>query len=193
MELNLILAGDDPVATDVIAAKIIGFEYPHYEVGPIARAHSQGLGIGDPSEIEVLGAKMDDVRKRFLRASCEIVTPHFENVTLFEGAACRTRKAWIKFTLYMFKDTGFFEDLKKMDKQFFFVGLEPPLPTDLDEIKEMTEKGLVIIFGDCAVVLNFLCNFMNSALISILSFAFLPQGLSSLLKSNSYHAITSTT
>lgn len=151
VDLNLIMAGDDPVATDAIAAKVIGFEYPHYEVGPIALANSQGLGIGDPSKIEVIGAAIDDVKKRFLMASCEIVAPHFENVTLFEGATCRACKAWIKFTLYMLKDTGFFEDLKKMGKHlFFFVGLEPPLPTDLDEIREMTKKGLMIIFGDCA-------------------------------------------
>lgn len=151
VDLNLILAGDDPVATDAIAAKIIGFEYPHYEVGPIALANSQGLGVGDPNKIEIVGANVDDVKRRFLMASCEIVAPHFENVTLFEGATCRTCKAWIKFTLYMLKDADFFEDLKKMGKQlFFFVGLEPPLPRDLDEIREMSEKGLVVIFGDCA-------------------------------------------
>lgn len=152
VDLNLIIAGDDPVSTDAVAAKVIGFEYPHYEVGPIALAHSQGVGVGDPSMIEAVGANLDEVKRRFLMASCEIVTPHFENVVVYEGAACRTCKAWIKFTLYMLKDTGFFEDLKSMDKQLlFFVGLDPPFPSDLDEVREMSERDLPIVFGDCAL------------------------------------------
>ncbi|RJS89807.1 DUF362 domain-containing protein [Candidatus Bathyarchaeota archaeon] len=152
VDLNLIIAGDDPVSTDAIAAKVVGFEYPHYEVGPIALAHSQGLGVGDPSMIEVLGEDVEKVKRRFLMASCEIVTPHFENVLVCEGAACRTCKAWIKFTLYMLKDTGFFEQLKELGKTLhFYVGLDPPFPSDLDEVREMTEEALPIIFGDCAI------------------------------------------
>lgn len=151
IDMNLIIAGDDPVATDAIAAKIIGYEYPHYEIGPIAIAHIQGLGIGDPSQIEVLGEKVEKVRKRFKFANCEIIEPYFPNVHIIDGASCRTCKAWIKFTLYMLRDSGFFEELKTMNKRlYFFVGLNTPLPLNLEELRELTEDGLVIIFGECA-------------------------------------------
>ncbi|WP_309493063.1 DUF362 domain-containing protein [Candidatus Hecatella orcuttiae] len=151
VNMNLILAGDDPVSTDAIAAKIIGFEYPHREIGPIALAHSQGLGMGDPSQIEVMGEKVDEVKKRFLMASCEIITPPFENVLVYEGATCRGCKAWIKFLLYMLRDTGIFEDLKRLDKKlFFFTGLEPPFPTDLEELRELSKKGVILVYGDCS-------------------------------------------
>ena len=152
VDMNLIIAGDDPIATDAIAAKLIGYEYPHYEVGPIAIAHIAGLGIGDPANIEVVGEKLENVRRRFRFASCEIIEPYFPGVHIIDGATCRTCKAWIKFTLYMLKDTGFFEDLQKMGKKlYFFVGLNTPVPQDLDTLRELMNKGLVVIFGECAV------------------------------------------
>lgn len=152
VDMNLIIAGDDPVATDAIAAKLIGYEYPHFEVGPIAIAHVTSLGIGDPANIEVVGEKLDNVRKRLRFASCEIIEPYFPGVHVIDGATCRTCKAWIKFTLYMLKDTGFFEDLQRMGKKlYFFVGLNTPLPQDLDTFRELINKGLVIVFGECAI------------------------------------------
>ncbi|MCS7386677.1 MAG: DUF362 domain-containing protein [archaeon GB-1867-005] len=152
VDMNLIIAGDDPVATDAIAAKIIGYEYPHLEIGPIAIAHTQGLGVGDPSKIEVVGMDIDKVRRRFKFANCEIVEPHFPNTYVIDGASCRTCKAWIKFTLYMLKDTGFFDELKSMNKYlYFFVGLNAPLPLSVEEISKLAEKGLVIVFGECTV------------------------------------------
>lgn len=151
VDMNLIIAGDDPVATDAIAAKIIGYEYPHYEVGPIAIAHVQGLGIGDPSKIKVLGEDINKVRRRFRFASCEIIEPYFPNTYVIDGATCRTCKAWIKFTLYMLKDSGFFEELKEIGKKlFFFVGLNTPIPLKIEKLKELVERGLIIVFGECA-------------------------------------------
>ena len=53
---NVILASDDQVAIDAIAAKMMGFD--PLEIGYIRLAHEQGLGVGDPREIEVVG---DDI------------------------------------------------------------------------------------------------------------------------------------
>jgi uncharacterized protein (DUF362 family) len=151
VDMNLIIAGDDPIAADAIAAKIIGYEYPHLEVGPIAIAHTQGLGVGDPSKIEVLGEPIDKVKRRFKFATCEIIEPHFPNTIVIDGATCRTCKAWIKFTLYMLKDTGFFEELMGMNKKlFFYVGLNTPIPQTVEELKSISEEGLIIVFGECA-------------------------------------------
>ncbi|MEM2137375.1 MAG: DUF362 domain-containing protein, partial [Candidatus Methanomethylicia archaeon] len=152
VKMNLIISGDDPIATDTIAAKIIGYEYPHLEVGPISIAHTQGLGVGDPSKIEILGEKLENVKRRFKFATCEIIEPHFPNTVVIDGATCRTCKAWIKFTLYMLKDTEFFEEIKNMNKRlYFFVGLNTPIPQTIDELKRMSEDGLIIVFGECAV------------------------------------------
>lgn len=53
---NIILAAGDQVAIDAIAAKLMGFD--PLTIGYIRIAHEQGLGVGDPREIEVVG---DDI------------------------------------------------------------------------------------------------------------------------------------
>ncbi len=53
---NVILASDDQVAIDAFAARLMGFD--PLSIKYIRLAHDQGLGIGDPQDIEVLG---DDI------------------------------------------------------------------------------------------------------------------------------------
>jgi uncharacterized protein (DUF362 family) len=61
--MDLIIAGNDVVATDATAARIMGFD--PVEIAHIRKAHEKGLGnIG---EMEILGSKLDDVRRVFKR------------------------------------------------------------------------------------------------------------------------------
>jgi uncharacterized protein (DUF362 family) len=53
VEKNVILASGDQVAIDAVAAKMMGFD--PMEIAYIRIAHQQGLGVGDPREIEVVG------------------------------------------------------------------------------------------------------------------------------------------
>jgi len=53
---NVILASGDQVAIDAIAARLMGFD--PMSIRYIQLAHEQGLGVGDPREIEVVG---DDI------------------------------------------------------------------------------------------------------------------------------------
>jgi len=50
---NILLASADQVAIDSVAAKLMGFSWR--DLPCIALAHEHGLGIGDPSEIEIVG------------------------------------------------------------------------------------------------------------------------------------------
>jgi uncharacterized protein (DUF362 family) len=50
---NIILASSDQVAIDAVAAKLMGFD--PLSIKYIRLAHEQGLGIGDPREIEIVG------------------------------------------------------------------------------------------------------------------------------------------
>ncbi len=58
---NVLLASVDQVAIDAVAAKLMGFD--PLSIGYIRLAHEQGLGVGDPAEIEIVG---DDVLRREL-------------------------------------------------------------------------------------------------------------------------------
>ncbi len=53
---NVILASGDQVAIDAIAAKLMGFD--PLSIPYIRMAHEEGLGVGDPREIEIVG---DDI------------------------------------------------------------------------------------------------------------------------------------
>jgi uncharacterized protein (DUF362 family) len=60
VQMNLIIAGKDPVATDATAARVMGFN--PYEIKHIRKAHERGLG---KSEAEIVGEKLEDVRRPF--------------------------------------------------------------------------------------------------------------------------------
>ncbi len=50
---NVILASGDQVAIDAVAAKLMGFD--PMQIDYIRIAHEQGLGVGDPRDIELVG------------------------------------------------------------------------------------------------------------------------------------------
>ncbi len=60
---NVLLASSDQVAIDAVAAKMMGFD--PMKLGFINMAHEDGLGIGDPSEIELVGDDISGVNWNF--------------------------------------------------------------------------------------------------------------------------------
>lgn len=54
---NVLLASNDQVAIDAIAARMMGFD-PLSDVKFIRLAHELGLGCGDPAEIEIVGDEL---------------------------------------------------------------------------------------------------------------------------------------
>jgi uncharacterized protein (DUF362 family) len=63
VQMNLIIAGTDPVATDATACRVMGID-PH-EIKHIRRAHEKGLGNID--DIQVIGEKLETVTRPFKR------------------------------------------------------------------------------------------------------------------------------
>jgi uncharacterized protein (DUF362 family) len=53
---NILLASADQVAIDAVAARLMGFD--PLDIGYIRLAHTRGLGVGDPRQIELVG---DDI------------------------------------------------------------------------------------------------------------------------------------
>jgi hypothetical protein len=51
---NVILASEDQVAIDAVAARLMGFD-PMRDIKYIRLAHEAGLGCGDPRDIEIVG------------------------------------------------------------------------------------------------------------------------------------------
>ncbi|MEW5901236.1 MAG: DUF362 domain-containing protein [Acidobacteriota bacterium] len=66
-KIGLLLAGEDAVAVDAVAARIIGLSPS--EVMTTSSAHRRGLGVGDPRLIEVVGEEIEAVAARNFRLS----------------------------------------------------------------------------------------------------------------------------
>ena len=65
VKMGVIIAGTDPLATDVVAANVMGFEAD--EVPTFVWATKIGMGELSLDGIEIRGAKVEDVRRRFAR------------------------------------------------------------------------------------------------------------------------------
>jgi uncharacterized protein (DUF362 family) len=65
VKMDVIVAGTDPVATDMVASSIMGIEPA--EVPAFAWANKAGLGPTALKEIEVLGEKIEKVRRNFVK------------------------------------------------------------------------------------------------------------------------------
>ena len=66
VKMNLIIAGANPVATDMVGASVMGF-LPE-EIPTFAWANKAGLKPSRLDEIEVRGEKIESVRQKFARA-----------------------------------------------------------------------------------------------------------------------------
>ncbi len=60
VQMNIIIAGTDPVATDATAARIMGFD--PCEIRHIRKAYEKGLG---KNEAQIIGEKLETVQKQF--------------------------------------------------------------------------------------------------------------------------------
>lgn len=62
---NIVLAGDDPVAVDMVALDFMGFTLD--EVRHVKLAAEEGLGIADLSKIKINGADLSQMKMKFQR------------------------------------------------------------------------------------------------------------------------------
>lgn len=65
VKMDLLVAGRDVVAVDATACRVIGVEPT--EIYHIKRAHEKGLGEIDETRINVVGARVEEVKRRFRR------------------------------------------------------------------------------------------------------------------------------
>jgi uncharacterized protein (DUF362 family) len=63
VEMNLVIAGTDPVAVDAVGAAVMGI--PPDKVKHLRLAEERGLGTCDLKQIEILGEPIDKVKKKF--------------------------------------------------------------------------------------------------------------------------------
>ena len=104
MEMDLIIAGKDPVAVDTVAGAVMGFELQ--ECGCVREAAESKVGTGDLSKIEVVGEPIAKVQHRFKRAAEAVteVLPFPEGFqTIIDEKACSGCRNQILSSLFDMK------------------------------------------------------------------------------------------
>jgi uncharacterized protein (DUF362 family) len=75
VEMNLVIAGTDPVAVDAVGAAVMGI--PPTSVKHLVLAEKKGLGTCNLEQITVLGEPIEKVRKKFNRSLTSKLLVHF--------------------------------------------------------------------------------------------------------------------
>jgi uncharacterized protein (DUF362 family) len=140
-DFNTICGGPDPVAVDTICEALMDWDYPGTNVPSSVLGAAEGLGTNRMDEIELLGAPVDKVKRRFRRQSTVLQGP-FKNVNVIMGSTCEAGcKAIVRIQLDQLQADGTLDKLER--PLYVFTGLQFD-----DHIKEV--DGDVIVVGDCA-------------------------------------------
>ncbi|RLI06019.1 hypothetical protein DRO22_01985 [Candidatus Bathyarchaeota archaeon] len=132
-QLNLTLAGFDPVAIDAVSAKILGINPESLRFLIWAEEHK--LGTADLNRIETVGITIEEAYEGKMMTSVEYVNRKLSKIHLLNCGACTGCFGRIATALNRIDDSGMKEDA------YIFMG------PDVGSIKE---KGKVFLCGNCA-------------------------------------------
>lgn len=139
-DFNTICGGPDPVAVDTICEALMDWQDPGTNVASTVLGASEGLGTNRMEEIEMAGASIDKVKRRFRRQNT-VLTGQFPNVQVTMGNTCEAGcKAIVRIQLDQLHADGTLDKLKR--PLHVFTGLQ------FHDIKEV--DGDVVVVGDCA-------------------------------------------
>lgn len=139
IEMDLIIAGKDPVAIDTVTLMIMGIDPAKQEHAVLAE--KLGIGTMDLSKIEVLGNSIESVKRKFKNP--EEALKQMLNVNDFRilssDTTCTGCRGMMFYFLKSMADQGKLEALKDLT---FVVGAHDKLPEGL-------EKDKTIFVGVC--------------------------------------------
>jgi len=136
VNLGLIIAGADVVATDAVVAAVMGFDPG--QIRHIQIADYDQVGVGDLSRIDVVGESIESVKRPFAPPDLRLIGA-FEGVDARVGGACIGCLAMTRNSLNALSASG---DIGRK-RLVVALGVDPPLgdePTDP-----------IFLIGDCAV------------------------------------------
>jgi len=124
VRMDVVLAGRDPVAVDTIAAMVAGFDPIEGPLEVIPPARHAGLGVGDPSMIEIRGESVAEVARPLERTAHPWIHPNPNVKTYAGGDSCGARP-WIEYTPMPW-------EIESGKRYALVLGRTPSLPKDLD-------------------------------------------------------------
>jgi len=144
-EIDVIMAGNDPVAIDAVSAKILGFD--PMEIHQTRIAAERGLGNANLDQIEIRGNPLDSVTTRLYippaYVSELVLDSRFKDIGFVDGLPCSGCVQAVLFTWEMNfeKPWGKPELLKYIKDLTIVLGPQAEVPQDAKN---------VLIVGSCA-------------------------------------------
>jgi uncharacterized protein (DUF362 family) len=140
-DFNTICGGPDPVAVDTICEALMDWDYPGTNVPSTVLGAAEGLGTNRMHEIELAGAPLDRVKRRFRRQST-VLQGQYPNVNVIMGSTCEAGcKAIVRIQLDQLQADGTLDRLQR--PLYVFTGLQ-------FEQQIHPVDGDVLVVGDCA-------------------------------------------
>lgn len=139
VKMGLVLAGRDMVSVDSVASSVMGFE--PLEI-PITRtAYERGMGEADLGKIDVLGERLENVRRRFMRVQ-EDDRVKVEGFKLVHNeSTCTGCQTTVMSCIF---------DLRKMGEIDRIKGLTVVTGSDIDEGElQGVPEDTIITVGKC--------------------------------------------
>ena len=134
VKMDLIIAGANPLATDMVAASVMGFDTG--QVKFLKYAIESGLGPGGLEEIEILGRSIDAVRRPFVTAQ-SVVLAQYREMGIEVVNRCACSGCWAEFR-HIYYSLG---EKRTMLKGLTFV---------LGKVEELPCLDRPVILGECA-------------------------------------------
>lgn len=139
-DFNTIYGGSDPVAVDTVCEALMDWDHPGSAPSTVLAAY-EGLGTNKLDEIEVVGAELNKVKRRFKRQDTTLQGV-FPNVNLIVGSACEPGcRVLVRMALDALYADGTLGKLKRQVTIFAGKQFEPYIDD---------AQGEVIVYGDCA-------------------------------------------
>ncbi len=95
-ESKTIIASADPVATDAVAAYMMGWDNP-FDVEMVRIGDFDGVGVGDISKIEIVGEPLHQL-EGWIRPNMKLIA-EYPNINVIVGSYCAGCKSRLKFAL----------------------------------------------------------------------------------------------
>ena len=141
-DFNTICGGPDPVAVDTVCEALMDWDYPGTNVPSTVLGAAEGLGTNRMDEIELTGAPLDKVKRRFRRQNT-ILQGQYPNVNLVMGSTCEAGcKAIVRIQLDQLQADGTLDAPGEAAHDLHRPAVRAAY--------QQTVDGDVLIVGDCA-------------------------------------------
>ncbi len=136
---NLLIMGNNLIATDSITLQVMGFDIEKNDI--MLEIKKRGLGPDSNSDIKCLGENLGDISVNTILCCSKLEDVHIQNLSLYTGEMCSGCFLKAYHLLNLIKSI-MIKDLKYISNFSFLLGINPPEPQS---------KKDIILFGKCAI------------------------------------------